>query len=531
MRSEPIWLPQKEGEEDADYTCRRDSSFLFEGYARTLDEMVARPFERPVTLQNADTLPEFLEGIEADVDKTGTSLTSFAKDLFRSAMHHGLSHVLVDFSRVPEGSTLADRRRIGARPLFVHVKAPQVINWRLVEDDPTELEWVAIYEEATIQDGTYGQRVVERVRVFGRQSWEIFQRDRRNLGSITGADPAGPASDPGPGNEFVSGGGWQSVAKGNHPFGAVPLVTYYTRREGFMVGRPVFEAVAWLNLAHWQSASRQRAYLDFARVGTMALFGFTKEQAKKNVSWGINRFIHTEASPRDADVKVITHQADAIEAGERDLTNLKEEMEALGTAPLVQRASSITATGETREESRGLSRAQSWVKDLEAALVQCYEMAAQWLGVELPEDFWVDVFSDFGITQRGPDELKLLVDLFVGGHLPADVFYPELKRRGIFSEAVDIDVLIAAVEQMAPAVDSGGPDGSAADEMPDEESGGGDEFVSRRADNHRHTYGKGDQSTKVDNHKHPVLPDGSLGPADGHSHGADPDFAAEPVEA
>lgn len=448
------WIPAKESEDGAAYTSRVQMSYLYGGYQRVLEEMACKPFEKPVSVQTEAELGEFLDPLEENTDRQQTNLTGFAKEILHEALHRGLTHVLVDFPRMEADATLAQQRDAQARPYFIHVQPPRLLGWQTVrEGDAEVLSMVRVYEETTEALEPYGEQRVERIRVYTRKGWEVHERIHQDEASPTHVANYGPGPDPNPGPESrdtEAGGGYKKVAEGTHSFGEVPLYTLYLNKTGYMQGRPVFENVAHLNLAHFQSTSRQRAYLDFARIGTVALLGFSEEDVANGVAWGINRFIRSSKGPQDAEVKTIEHSGAAIQAGREDLQDLEERMQIMGSAPLVQRATAITATGEARDEERGMSRAEAWIRDLERFLADCYEAAAKWLNTELPDDFAIDIFSDFGVTQRGAEEARLLFDMQAGGTITKETLLRELKRRGLFADAFDAGEELDRLEAEGP---------------------------------------------------------------------------------
>lgn len=189
-RNAQRWLPRKEREERQDWKVRVAQSYLFNGYERALDDLSAKPFEKPVSVESADDLDEFLQDIEADVDRTGKSLTEFAREIFHEALHRGITHVLVDFPRVAESATLEDRRNMRARPVFIHVQAPRLLGWQTerLPDGSEVLSQIRVYEETVEPDGDYGEKIVERIRVYTRSAWEIHERQASNtqgLGDVT----------------------------------------------------------------------------------------------------------------------------------------------------------------------------------------------------------------------------------------------------------------------------------------------------------------------------------------------------------
>ena len=504
------WLPRREAEDPGDYLVRVGQSELFTAYEQTLEDLTSKPFEQPVAVRQADSLSEFLADIEDDVDGEGTNLSSFAKELYREALHRGLTHVLVDMPRVPPDATLEDRRRTNARPVFVHVEAPRLLGWQTERvGNSRVLTQVRIYEETDEPDGTYGEKIIRRVRIYTRDGFEVWRAEDEvhNLDTTS----AGPETNPGP-EDAIDTGGFDLEDSGTHTFGAVPLVTLYFKKSGFLQGRPVFENVARLNLAHFRSNSRQRDYLNFARVGTIGLLGFTEDEAKAGISWTHHRFIHHKNA--QSKIAPVTFPTEPLNAGVVDLERLEKAMQAFGKAPLIERSGRMTATGEKRDDDEGMSRAQAWVRDTERFLLRCYELAGEWMGEELPEGFGVDIFSDFGITEGTADDREWLGFLRQENLLSDLSTLQEVKRRGRLSDALDPEKELEAVEAEGPAPGEDGPGGEGALTTGPPSNGG----------THTHTYSEGDAATSADGepgagpHTHPVLPDGSIGPAAGHTH-------------
>ena len=145
------YLPREEGEEAADYNVRLCRSVLFNGYGKIIDNLSSKPFEEAVSLRGLDELEaaagdafEFLSMIEADVDRTGKDLTSFAQECLRAALVYGYTACLVDMPNMGEGTTLASRRDLRLRPTFVHVTAPQILGFR-VEAQPDGTERLTMF--------------------------------------------------------------------------------------------------------------------------------------------------------------------------------------------------------------------------------------------------------------------------------------------------------------------------------------------------------------------------------------------------
>lgn len=195
------WVPVKEKEDPADWLRRVKAAVLFNGYRKALEDTVSKPFERPVSVQTEVDLGEFLEPIADDVDREGTNLTAFAEEVFREAVHRGLTHVLVDFPSLRPGATLDEARALRARPTFVHVQPPRLLGWRFVRAPGGErvLDMIRVYETEEVPDGPFGERTVERVRVYSRTSWEVHERIvGGSSATLPVAGPSGPPINLGP---------------------------------------------------------------------------------------------------------------------------------------------------------------------------------------------------------------------------------------------------------------------------------------------------------------------------------------------
>ena len=54
---------------------------------------------------------------------------------------------------------------------------------------------------------------------------------------------------------------------------------------------------------------------------------------------------------------------------------------------------------------------------------------------ELPEDFSLDVYSDFTVLTNREGDLTFLLDALVAQKITLETFWEEIKRRGVMSES------------------------------------------------------------------------------------------------
>ena len=63
--------------------------------------------------------------------------------------------------------------------------------------------------------------------------------------------------------------------------------------------------------------------------------------------------------------------------------------------------------------------------------------AAEWIGVELPEDFKVDIWSDFAVSLQGSADLDVLLKATAQGVLSPETWLKEAQRRAVVAEDID----------------------------------------------------------------------------------------------
>ncbi len=145
IQAKPKYLPQFEGELDADYHARRTISAVFNGFARTVDAvegLVCEP--EPVLAKDMDPT---LIAMAENVDGKGTHLAVFTRRLVRAATVDGFAAILTEMPRVTEkdlrkpGVSLAarvalaegrdfdtsDAKALELRPYFILVKVDECL--------------------------------------------------------------------------------------------------------------------------------------------------------------------------------------------------------------------------------------------------------------------------------------------------------------------------------------------------------------------------------------------------------------------
>lgn len=391
------FLPRHPAESGRHWHARLQRSVLRNFFRRTVLSLTGKVFAKPLVL--GDDVPQRLRDLMEDVDLMGRNLHVFAREVFADALIHGLSHILVDYPRIESGGTLADEQALGARPYAVHIRAEQLIGWR-VEDEGgrPRLTQIRLRESVTEPDGAFGERQVDQVRVLEPGAWTLWRQDED--------------------------GDWMVVESGQTSLDVIPLVTIYTHRCGVMEAEPPLEDLAWLNLEHWQIRSDQRNALNVTSFPILAAAGWNKDDGQ--VEFGPNKFL-TTADPQGKFYYVESGGAH-LAAGRAELEALEEAMRLFGLQ--FELASAPTATGRILDAAEGSAPLQDWALGLADAIEQMLMYFARWEGL-----------TDGGSVTLGGDvvpsdsrELEVLIKARATGDISKEAFLAELKRRGVLGD-------------------------------------------------------------------------------------------------
>ena len=424
-------LPRFPLETSEAYDFRRGNSFLFPSYDETIKRLVARPFSRAIVLQGTDGLDDRLAAIEFDADGTGRSLTEFARAWFTDAVDRGLSHILVEFPK-NEKRSVDD----SVRPYFVHVSPRDLIGG----PGRQGLDRIRIRECVTKQVDEFGEVEVRRVRVI-----KLLRDDQ---GKLTG-EGAWELHEENDKGDFVV------IEEGPYDLERIALATLPINVTGPLTGVSPLESLAWVNVRHWQSSSDQNHALAFARSGLLFAKGWDEKQVSENLrAVGPNRVVFHKDP--EADLKYVEHSGASIQAGERDIDKLERQMEVLGNKPMMRRTGTTTATERVADEGDADCAVKAWIQLAEAALYQAFELAALWLDVALPDDFAVNIYSDFRAldSSDGADSVQKARD---NRDISLETYLTEMQRRGVLSEDLKIEDEIERIEKEAAAVPAVSP--------------------------------------------------------------------------
>jgi hypothetical protein len=414
------YLPQWPAEDAESYKDRLATATLFPAYARTASVLTGKPFSKPIKI-GEDVPPRIREWLE-DVDLEGRNLHSFAADLCSEGLAHGLCGILVDCPPNPSARTVADERKAGVRPYFVHIHHGQILGWRTEKiKGGLKLIQLRLLEAVEEPDGEFAVKVIEQVRVLEPGKWTLYRKSTPEADKET----------------------WTVFQEGTTTLPVIPFVPIYGFRKDFMVGVAPMLELAHANVEHWQSKSDQQTILHVARVPVL----FTKDiGADTQITVGAGTFIR--ATGEHADVKYVEHSGKAIEAGRVSILDLEDRMRQIGAELLVIKPGNITEAQTLADNEPGMCDLQRIMESLEDGLDQALDLMGQWVGEK--NSGHVTLYKDFGATTLAEASAELLYKMRSSGSLSLETLLGECKRRGILSPDMDINQEIVRAKKDAP---------------------------------------------------------------------------------
>jgi hypothetical protein len=427
MRDEGIrFLPRRPREEDKEWEYRRDNSYLYKAYDDAVTKAAEKPFIQPIEV--AGDLPPQLAAIEDNADMDGRDLTQLGAEAFDATCDNGMGGLLVDYPRVDGAPTRGEEGEMGLRPAISYIDAQDVIGytWEKTPAGEKVLTSVRIKETRTERQGEHGDKDREYIRKYTKTAIEVQKKTDEEKWVVV-PEESGPLT-----------------RAGGQPLGEVPFKPHYFNRKGFMKAEPCFWPVGELNKQHWQRYSIHTDYVDVAQIA----------------GWGVKGVDDTELTSKTfshrrlmglglGELVVIEAQGNAYQVGSDFLEKLEARMRQLANTLMVDQSGDPKATGQAITESKSMARIHKWIRALESALVEAYELAALWIGAALPSDFAIKIFSDFTIGIKSGDDLRALTEDFKLNAISHARYLTERKRRALYAEDMDVQEEVKAAKKQA----------------------------------------------------------------------------------
>lgn len=378
MREKTVaYLPKQPKELDVLYRNRLSMSFLKPALRNAIFNARGAVFRFEIDISGVNPR---LKPLMEDVDLLGNDITSFLNGALGDMLTYGHCHLLAAFPTMAQGATLADVQAIGARPYGVRLDPRNVISWRRKPDDSLEvLEQVRFREIVPAPTSDWDTDTTEtRVRVLKIGEWEEWAKPTAAAGTSASSE-------------------WVLIASGQISLDDIPWTTIYADKVDFMVSRPPFLDLAWLNLAHWQSYSDYRHILHVVQVPL--LFGTGMKAEGESIVIGATSAVLAEDT--NAKLSWVEHAGNAIASGRQELLDLEAAMENLGSALMSEeQPGDQTATAKSIDTAKEQAGLGGIVRGLEDGTNQFLWQMGRWIGLEDAGEITIRRPAPLGGTQN-----------------------------------------------------------------------------------------------------------------------------------
>lgn len=414
-----VYLPQHPEESAPNYEERLLTNVLFNAMELTLDHFVGRPFSDPVRL-NADVPDDIAEDL-INIDLQGNDITTFCREWFRCGLAKGFCHVMVDVPQMNPAAmpqTLADDKASGRRPFWIKIEPENMIAADahvLVDPVSKELREVLTHvrlRENIIQRVGFAEVMIERIRVIEPGFFQVWEKVK-----VKGKKDE-----------------WRVIETGETGIDFIPIVTFYSQRDGFLLAKPPLEDLAFLNIRHWQSMSDQINVLTVARFPMLAVAGAT-DQAGSAMAIGPRQLLATKDP--NGRFYYVEHTGDSIKAGWDEIDKLEEDMEAYGATFLKKDPGNETATGRALDSAESVTPLQDMITRFIDSVNNCLRIHATWMGQK--DGGTVTILNDFGPEDADKFGIDLLKAMRQDKDISRKAVIKEAQRLGVLTDEYDAD--------------------------------------------------------------------------------------------
>ncbi len=420
-----LYLPQFPLEDNKAYKDRSDQSVSFNVVRRTVKGLNGMVFRKDPIL--GDDVPKEIAGEEGlpghieNIDLAGRKLNVFAKDVFDWALLDGHSFIFVDMQPIdPDVRTLAQERDAGLRPYWIAIPKQDILSFRTetIGGRPI-LTQLAYHTRVTVPIGPFGERLVERIRVYRLEpgpttafvSFEIFEKRKM---------------------QSMGGNPWVSIQRGIMTINEIPLVPVYANREGHFKSTPPLLDLAFENIRHFQQRSDRDNTLHVAGVTIPVFTGVNTEQAI-----GIGADLAIKLKNVESKAFYLEPKGFGLRESREELSATERRMAVLGLSMLAsEQRKAETAEAKKIDKAESDSQLAAAAGGLEDALEEALRLHSRWMRIEGGGGS-VTVNTDFMDQPLTPEMVSAISDMVAKGQLSLDTMWDVLMKGEILSEDFD----------------------------------------------------------------------------------------------
>jgi hypothetical protein len=403
------YLPPNGAESDEDFKARLARSDFFNATWRTIAGLVGMAFRKDPAI----SVPPRIEPYLDDIDLTGRSLSSFAKDACEDVLEIGRIGLLVDHPPRPSDVTPISEQvaeRLGLRPVLKAYDGPAIINWRFERiGNATVLTRVVLKEMDFAEKNEFEQDEIVRYRVLDLLNGIYRQRV---FEVIEGKD--------------VQIGGDVFPLMNGLPMSYIPFKFVGANGKGEGVEEPPLIDLVDANVAHYQVNSDIRVAMHFG-VPTFCISGYTPE-INEQITVGSRAAI---ILPDPAAKAYFAEPEGAMLSDMRAaLKEIEQRMAILGARMIADETRQAETLGATQIKRAGENSVMAaLVVGLSDAITWALEVMAEWAGAGGEVIYEINrEFNPFGLSAQ---DFVAYMSAVQQGLMSEQEFYTLMQRGDV----------------------------------------------------------------------------------------------------
>ena len=430
MRKQGVkYLPQFPQETDDDYQARLQSSSLFNGVNKFVEDAAGKVFQQPVALKVQEDNP--LTDLTDNVDLEGRDLSNFANDLFNAGMLRGISFVMVDAPRREGEVTRGQAEAMGLRPSMSYLPLDDVLGWKWenINNAPMLTQFRSYEEVEDPGRDEFSDETLLQIRVQDLVDGRV--RVRLYRGTTTSSKGGLVNRTTG----RVDGTGFELHDEYTTDQTEIMVAPFYTERTGYFTASSPLQDLTEVNLAHWRLQSDKASCLHKSLSPLLFLknMGVNADETGELV---ISSGYAFAANSDTADMSWVEISGTGIDKARVELKDLEFQMQALGLQLVISKSGGNTATGDAIDESKQNSRLTIYADNLQDTLETAMGWMADLAGYDSAD---TDVFVNKEYAALNHLSMDQVRDMYIQSVISKRTYIAEARRRGVLDEDVDAD--------------------------------------------------------------------------------------------
>lgn len=395
-------------EDEARYNAYITRAVYYNMIKPTVDALVGQLFLRPPQVK----LPTLLQGMEKDCNGEGLSLEQLVRKAANHVLPYGRAGLLADFPETVGTVSVQDVEN-GFIPFIRFYEPWSIINWRIQKINNKKKLVLLVLQEMVEQKGSeeFEVDVVKMYKVYRLEdnsvTLEIWNKEEVIKAKRTILDGEG------------------------NPLTEIPFEFVGSENNDSEMDEPPLYPMAIVNIAHYRNSADYEESVYLTGQPTPVYTGLTEDWVDNYFKGGIP--FGSRASvplPENADAKLL--QASPNTLAFEAMTHKEEQMVALGAKLINPKQTVERKQAEIEIESASQRSVLTTIKDnLQMAFVACFKKASAFLKGIDTDEISVGLNDNFDLTSLTAEELRYLIELRVGNHIPFEAFHENLRRSGI----------------------------------------------------------------------------------------------------